>query len=135
MAQQPGPANGKAGLTPEPIINKRHEVRLRMRHAEVCQAELLHTKGPAELKEEVTVMEWEKRISVDPAICHGKPCIRGTRVMVSIILDYVSAGESEQNILEQYPTLKHEDIRAAMAYAAWLAREEEEHPLRTQVGM
>lgn len=79
-------------------------------------------------------MDWRERISVDPEICHGKPCIKGTRVMVSIILDYLSAGESEQEILKQYPTLKPEDIRAAVAYAAWLAHEEEEHPLHTQVG-
>ena len=78
-------------------------------------------------------MDWRERISVDPEICHGKPCIKGTRVMVSIILDYLSAGESEEEILKQYPTLKTEDIRAAVAYAAWLAHEEEEHPLHTQV--
>ena len=79
-------------------------------------------------------MDWKERILVDPEICHGKPCIKGTRVMVSIILDYLSAGESEEEILKQYPTLKPEDIRAAVAYAAWLAHEEEEHPLHTQVG-
>ena len=78
-------------------------------------------------------MDWRERILVDPEICHGKPCIKGTRVMVSIVLDYLSAGESEEEILKQYPTLKTEDIRAAVAYAAWLAHEEEEHPLHTQV--
>ncbi len=80
-------------------------------------------------------MDWNERISVDPEICHGKPCIKGTRVMVSIILDYLSAGEPEEEILKQYPTLKSEDIRAAVAYAAWLAHEEEEHPLHTQVSL
>jgi uncharacterized protein (DUF433 family) len=78
-------------------------------------------------------MDWRERIIVDPDICHGKPCIKGTRIMVSIILDYLSAGEPEQEILEQYPALRPEDIRAAVAYAAWLAREEEEHPLHTQL--
>ncbi len=78
-------------------------------------------------------MDWKDRISVDPEICHGKPCIKGTRIMVSVILDYLSAGESEEEILKQYPTLKYEDIRAAVAYAAWLAHEEEDHPLHTQV--
>lgn len=78
-------------------------------------------------------MGWRERVSVDPEICHGKPCIKGTRVMVSIILDYLSAGESEEEVLKQYPTLKSEDIRAAVAYAAWLAHEEEEHPLHTQI--
>lgn len=78
-------------------------------------------------------MDWRERISVDPQVCHGKPCIKGTRIMVSIILDYLSAGESEEDILKQYPTLKSQDIHAAVAYAAWLAHEEEEHPLHTQV--
>lgn len=74
---------------------------------------------------------WRERISVDPEICHGKPCIRGTRVMVSLILDYLKAGESAEEILRQYPTLRREDILAAIAYAAWLAHEEEEQPLHT----
>jgi uncharacterized protein (DUF433 family) len=51
--------------------------------------------------------------------------------MVSVILDYLSAGESDESILREYPGLAVEDIRAALAYAAYLAREEEEHPLRT----
>jgi uncharacterized protein (DUF433 family) len=75
---------------------------------------------------------WRERISVDPKTCHGKPCIRGTRIMVSVILDYHSAGERENEILKEYPDLTREDIQAALAYAAYLAREEEEHPLRTQ---
>ena len=79
-------------------------------------------------------MNWEERISIDPKICHGKPCIKGTRIMVSIILDYLSAGESENEILRQYPTLRTEDVRAAIVYATWLAHEEEAHPLYTKVG-
>ncbi|MBV9125598.1 MAG: DUF433 domain-containing protein [Planctomycetes bacterium] len=77
--------------------------------------------------------DWRERVSVDPKICHGKPCIKGTRIMVSIILDYLTGGEPVEEILRQYPTLKAEDIQAAMGYAAWLAREEEEHPLHTEV--
>ncbi len=77
-------------------------------------------------------VDWRERISVDPNVCHGKPCIKGTRIMVSIILDYLTAGESEDEILRQYPTLKPADIRAALGYAAWLAREEEELPLHTE---
>jgi uncharacterized protein (DUF433 family) len=76
---------------------------------------------------------WRQRISVDPAVCHGKPCIKGTRIMVSVILDYLTADEPVLEILRQYPTLTREDVRAAVAYAAWLAREEEQHPLRTGV--
>jgi uncharacterized protein (DUF433 family) len=78
-------------------------------------------------------MDWERRISVDPGICHGKPCIKGTRVMVSVVLDYLKAGESVEDILRQYPTLTAEDVRTALAYAAWLAHEEEEQPLHTVV--
>jgi len=76
--------------------------------------------------------DWRGRISIDPKVCHGKACIKGTRIMVSIILDYLQAGESPEDILRQYPTLKAEDIHAAVGYAAWLAHEEEEHPLHTE---
>ena len=75
--------------------------------------------------------DWRERISVDPNVCHGKPCIRGTRIMVSILLDYLTAGESVETLLEEYPTLTAEDVRAAVGYAAWLAHEEEEQPLHT----
>ena len=75
--------------------------------------------------------DWESRISIDLDVCHGKPCIRGTRVMVSIILDYLKAGETIETIQRQYPTLVADDVRAALSYAAWLAHEEEEQPLHT----
>jgi len=68
-------------------------------------------------------MDWRKRISVDPLVCHGKACIQGTRVMVSVILDNLAAGTSQEEILRSYPTLTPEDIQAALAYAADLARE------------
>jgi uncharacterized protein (DUF433 family) len=68
-------------------------------------------------------MNWRERISVDPNVCHGKACIKGTRIMVSVILDNLAAGESTQAILKSYPTLKPEDIQAALQYAAELARE------------
>jgi uncharacterized protein (DUF433 family) len=77
--------------------------------------------------------EWRKRVSIDPKVCHGKPCIKGTRVMVSVVLDYLRAGESRDEILRQYPTLKHADIDAALGYAAWLAHEEDVQPLHTEV--
>ena len=69
------------------------------------------------------------RISVDPSICHGKPCIVGTRIMVSVILDNLAEDVSEAEILKEYPSLQPEDIKAALAYAALLAREEEIIPL------
>jgi uncharacterized protein (DUF433 family) len=78
-------------------------------------------------------MNWRDRITSDPQVCHGKPCIKGTRIMVSVILDYIAAGETTAEILSQYSNLTSEDIRAAQAYAAWLAHEEESHPLHTDV--
>lgn len=76
-------------------------------------------------------LDWETRILVDPEICHGKPCIKGTRIMVSVVLDYLKAGETIETILAQYPALTADDVRAALSYAAWLAHEEEEQPLHT----
>jgi uncharacterized protein (DUF433 family) len=68
-------------------------------------------------------MNWRDRISVDPKVCHGKVCIKGTRIMVSVVLDNLAAGESVDAILRSYPTLKTDDIQAALGYAAELARE------------
>ena len=68
-------------------------------------------------------MNWRDRISVNPEICHGRVCIKGTRVMVSVILDNLAAGETVEGILKSYPTLQREDIEAALAYAAELARD------------
>jgi len=68
-------------------------------------------------------MDWRTRISTDPTICHGKACIKGTRIMASVVLDNLAAGQSADEILRLYPTLKKEDLIAAMAYAAELARE------------
>ncbi len=67
--------------------------------------------------------EWKDRISTDPNICHGKARIKGTRIMVSVILDNLAAGETADRILASYPTLKAEDIEAALRYASELARE------------
>jgi uncharacterized protein (DUF433 family) len=66
-------------------------------------------------------MRWQERISVDPDICHGKDCIAGTRIMVTVILDNLADGVSEADILKSYPTLKADDIHAAIAYASDLA--------------
>jgi uncharacterized protein (DUF433 family) len=70
------------------------------------------------------------RISVDPKICHGKPCIKGTRIMVSVILDNLAAGMTPEQIVDEYPPLTLEDVQAAIAYAAELTREEELVPIR-----
>jgi uncharacterized protein (DUF433 family) len=69
------------------------------------------------------VAEWRKHITIDPAVCHGKACIRGTRVMVSVILDNLAAGIPHGEILRSYPAIQEPDIQAALAYAAELARE------------
>ncbi len=66
---------------------------------------------------------WRDRISVDPAICHGKACIKGTRIMISVILDNLASGETIATILRGYPSLQVEDIQAALSYAAELSRE------------
>lgn len=63
------------------------------------------------------------RISIDPQVCFGKPCIKGTRIWVSLILDFLASGESEAQILAAYPQLQPDDIRAALAYAAEVTRE------------
>ncbi|MGQ9554689.1 MAG: DUF433 domain-containing protein [Anaerolineae bacterium] len=69
-------------------------------------------------------MEWSERISLDPAICHGKACIKGTRIMVSVVLDNLANGLTVEEILQSYPSLSREDVLAAIAYAAELARED-----------
>jgi uncharacterized protein (DUF433 family) len=69
------------------------------------------------------MMDWRARITVDPAVCHGRACVAGTRVMVSVILDNLAAGEPLEAILRSYPTLRADDVSAAIAYAAELARE------------
>jgi uncharacterized protein (DUF433 family) len=68
-------------------------------------------------------MNWRERITVDPVVCHGKACIKGTRIMVSVILDNLAEGVSETEIFKSYPSLRPEDIKAAIAYAAELSRE------------
>ncbi len=68
-------------------------------------------------------MNWQDYIVVDPTICHGKACIKGTRIMVSVILDNLAAGLSLDEILRSYPSLSREAVQAAIVYAAELARE------------
>jgi uncharacterized protein (DUF433 family) len=63
------------------------------------------------------------RISIDPNICFGKPCIRGHRIWVSLILDWLASGMTFEEILQEYPGLERDDILACIAYGAELARE------------
>lgn len=64
-----------------------------------------------------------ERVTIDPRICGGKPCIRGTRIWVSLILDLLAGGIAEAELLAEYPQLTHEDILAAIAYGAEVTRE------------
>ncbi len=63
------------------------------------------------------------RIKIDPNVCFGKPCIKGTRIWVSLVLDFLASGMSESEILEEYPQLSRDDILAAIAYGAEASRE------------
>jgi uncharacterized protein (DUF433 family) len=64
-----------------------------------------------------------ERISIDPAVCFGKPCIRGHRIWVSLILDLLAEGSSIAEVLEEYPQLEEVDIKACLAYGAEMTRE------------
>jgi len=64
-----------------------------------------------------------ERISVDPKVCGGQPCIRGTRIYIAIVLDGLAEGLTPEQIIDHYPQLTLDDIRAALAYAAELSRE------------
>ena len=64
-----------------------------------------------------------KRITIDPNVCFGKPCIRGHRIWVSLILDFLADGETVNEILANYPQLEEADIKACIAYGAEMARE------------
>lgn len=68
-------------------------------------------------------MDWRNRIVVDPAVCHGKACIQGTRVLVSVILDNLGAGETAEAIAHDYDVTVA-DVRAALQYAGELTREQ-----------
>ncbi|MEA2952690.1 MAG: hypothetical protein QOD40_2968 [Alphaproteobacteria bacterium] len=63
------------------------------------------------------------RISIDPVVCGGKPCVKGTRIWVSLILDLLAGGMSEAKLRAEYPELMHDDILAAIAYGAEASRE------------
>ena len=68
-------------------------------------------------------MDWQNYITVDPNVCHGQACVKGTRIMASVVLDNLAAGLTPDEILKSYPSLTREAIRATMTYAAELARE------------
>ena len=76
------------------------------------------------------MIDWTERITSDPKICHGKPCIKGTRIMVSVVLGALAESLSFDQVIEEYGSLTRDDILAVLAYAAELAYEEELLPLR-----
>jgi uncharacterized protein (DUF433 family) len=63
------------------------------------------------------------RISINPSVCFGKPCIKGTRIWVSLILDFLASGMSQEEVLAEYPDLTPLDIQACLAYGAEMSRE------------
>ena len=63
------------------------------------------------------------RISINPKICHGQPCVKGTRIMVWLVVQYLANGDTVEDILAAYPSLTREDIQACLAYAAEVTRE------------
>jgi uncharacterized protein (DUF433 family) len=79
---------------------------------------------------EVSVIDWREHLTSDPKICGGQLCAKGTRVLVTVILDNLAEGLGREEILRSYPTLEPIHIDAALAYAAELAREESILPLR-----
>ena len=68
-------------------------------------------------------MTWQERIAINPNVCHGKPCIKGTRIRVSLILDFLANRDSFETILEEYPQLAREDVQACIAYGSEAVRE------------
>ena len=72
----------------------------------------------------MTNEELLERISIDPGVAHGQPCVRGTRVLVTVILDALAAGLTAAEVVQHYPTIVEDDVRAAAAYGAWLAKQE-----------
>ena len=74
-------------------------------------------------------MDWRDLITVDPRILVGKPVVRGTRIAVELVVDLLAAGWSQEQIIDSYPTLKPEAVRACLAYASEVLHGEKVYPL------
>ena len=85
--------------------------------------------GGEEEVQEMARIDWRERVIIDPDIHHGEPCIRGTRIPVTMIVGSLADGMSFEDILREYPQLTEEDIRAALAYAAEVLEDEPLIPL------
>ena len=81
------------------------------------------TTTEGNVKPEVKPLDWRNYLSSDPMVCHGKACITGTRVMVTVILDNLADGASVEDIIRSYPSVSREAVQATLHYAAELARE------------
>ena len=75
-------------------------------------------------------MKWQDRISVDPTVLVGKPVVKGTRVAVELVADLLAQGWTQEQILDSYPNLTDEDIRACLAYASDVLHAERVYPLK-----
>lgn len=71
----------------------------------------------------MTIAKLLERISIDPQVCFGKPCIRGHRIWVSLVLDRLATGEAVEDLLRDFPQLGREDVLACIAYGAEMSRE------------
>ena len=76
-------------------------------------------------------MNWQDRISVDPQVLVGKPVVKGTRVAVELVVDLMAQGWTQEQILDSYPNLAAEDLRACLAYASDVLHAERVYPLKT----
>jgi uncharacterized protein (DUF433 family) len=74
-------------------------------------------------------MDWRERIETNPGVLAGKPVVRGTRLAVELILELLAAGQTEADLLSNYPRLTHEDLLACLAYASHLAHEFRSYPI------
>ena len=74
-------------------------------------------------------MDWRDHITVDPQILVGKPLVKGTRISVELVIDLLAAGWTQQQVLDSYPTLKADDVRACLAYASEILHSEKVFPL------
>ena len=70
-------------------------------------------------------IDFHKYISVDPKVCHGQPCFKGTRIMVYLVLEMLEAGETSQDIIKAYPQLTKEHIQAALHFVAEMIKQQE----------
>lgn len=75
------------------------------------------------------LVEWQERISLDPKVLAGKPVIKGTRIAVEFVVDLLAQGWSEEQIVDSYPGITTEDIRACLRYAAEVLKSERVYPL------